>query len=69
MPGGAGVATIYSLVGVNGQRMDDQQRQHYRKQANDVIRLTLSHIREARQRVKHLQVGSGDHAGCELTVT
>ncbi|MFM0168211.1 hypothetical protein [Paraburkholderia sediminicola] len=49
--------------------MDDQQSQHYRKQANDVIRLTLSRIREEQQRIKHRQAGRGDYAACELTLT
>jgi hypothetical protein len=46
----------------------DPHRQHYRKQANDVIRLTVSRIREEQQRMMHLQTGSAEYVECEMTL-
>lgn len=48
--------------------MTDERRHHYRKQANGVIRATLSRIREERQRLQHLSDDSAEYAECRCTL-
>ncbi|MGF6573906.1 hypothetical protein ABH945_006028 [Paraburkholderia sp. GAS333] len=45
--------------------MDElQKRQQFRKQANDVVRLTLSRIRAEQRRLDSLHLGSDEHLAC-----